>query len=442
MTTVAELAQGLQTVLTRTANQLGRQTHFVQRRVKLNGALFTQILTFGWLADPHASLESLSQTAQTLGVSISPQGLDERFSASAAQLLQGVLVSAMQQLFVSEPRAIPLLQRFNGVYLLDSTSLSLPSALAPYWRGCGGSEGSHSAGLKLQVRLELLTGQLAMHLQDARASDRAAPLQRAALPAGALRLADLGYFDLEVLASLDQQRAYWLTRPQAGTRCYDGHGQPLDLAGYLQAQSASEVELPIQLGAQHRLPARLLARRVAQAVADRRRQRLYAEAKRRGQAVSLERLRLADWTVYVTNVPPERLSLPEAFVLARTRWQIELLFKLWKSHAQLDESKSAKPWRILCEIYAKLLGQLIQHWLCLLSGWRQADHSWRKAAHTIQKHALHLASTFAAQQIECLRQAVQLLHRCLAAGCRINKRRQQPATFQLLLQGSLEPVLA
>jgi hypothetical protein len=442
MTTVAEVAQSMQTVLSDTANHLGRQTRFIRRQVKLTGALFTQILTFGWLADPHATLESLSQTAQALGVRISPQGLAERFTESAARCVQGVLDAAVQQLVESQPRAIPLLQRFNGVYLLDSTQLSLPSALGGLWRGCGGSAGLQTASLKVQVRLEVLRGQLQVHLQDGRASDRSGRWQHEPLPPGALRLADLGYFDLQVLAALDQQHAYWLTRPQAGTVLYTAQTQRLDLPRFLQAQSASALDVPVQLGAAQRIPARLLAVRVAQAVAERRRQRLYAEARRRGQPVSQQRLRLAAWTLYVTNIPLDQLSLSEALVLARTRWQLELLFKLWKDHARLDESTSANPWRILCELYAKLLGQLIQHWLCLLGGWRQPDHSWRKAADTIQKHALHLACAFATRRRADLCRVLHIIQRCLGAGCRIYKRRRLPSTFQLLLHGSAQPALA
>ena len=442
MTTVTELAHSLQTVLTGRADALGRESGFVQRQVKLTGGLFTQILTFGCLADPHATLDSLSQTAQALGVCISPQGLDARFGPAAAQCLQGTLEAAMTQLVESQPRVIPLLQRFNGVYLLDSTQLSLPSALATLWRGCGGSDGLQNAALKLQVRLELLKGQLHVQLQNGRASDRSAALQHAALPVGALRVADLGYFDLTVLSAVDQQQAYWLTRLQAGTVCYDAHGQRLELARYLQRQSGCLLDVPVQLGVAQRLRARVLAQRVGPEIANRRRQRLYAEAKRRGQPVSPERLRLAAWTLYVTNVPPEQLSVSEALVLARTRWQLELLFKLWKSHAHLNKSASAKPWRILCEIYAKLLGQLLQHWLCLLGGWQHADHSGHKAAHTIQKHALHLATAFAAPCRNSLARALQVIQRCLAAGCRINKRRRQPHTFQLLLHAEAQPTLA
>lgn len=437
MLTVPQLASALQTVLTQNAERLGRETEFVRRAGKLDGASFSQILTFGWLADPQASLEALSQSAVALGVPISAQGLDERFTQPAADCLRRVLEAALGVVVAASPQAIPLWQRFTGIFVQDSTSLPLPAELAECWQGCGGSSGGEAA-LKLQVRFELLKGGLQIELQAGRASDRSATFQHSPLPAGALRLADLGYFDLAVLAETQQQQAYWLTRPQAGTRLFDGQGQALDLPSYLASQSSTTVDLPIQLGASQHLPGRLLAVRVAQETADRRRQRLHTEARRRGQAVSQERLRLAGWTIFVTNVPAERLSLREALVIARTRWQIELLFKLWKDHARLDESRSHKPWRRLCEIYAKLLGQLIQHWLCLVSCWHLADHSLRKAAVTIQQHALHLAVAFATRSLERLCEAMSVLQRCLASGCRINKRRATPHTYQLLL--ALEPL--
>ena len=128
------------------------------------------------------------------------------------------------------------------------------------------------------------------------------------------------------------------------------------------------------------MPCRLLATRVPPAVAAERRRQLRVEARRRGHAVSAERLKLADWTVFVTNVPAEWLTLEHAWVLARVRWQIELLFKLWKSHGQVDEWRSAKPWHIVCEVYAKLLGQLVQHWIVLVSCWHRPDRSLVKAA--------------------------------------------------------------
>src|SRR2546423_15340362 len=94
MTTVPQVAQTLQTLLTTTADALARRTGFVQRQSKMSGALFAQALVFGWLANPHASWENLAQAAAAVGVAISPQGLDQRCTEAAAGFLEAPLGGA------------------------------------------------------------------------------------------------------------------------------------------------------------------------------------------------------------------------------------------------------------------------------------------------------------------------------------------------------------
>jgi Transposase DDE domain len=108
---------------------------------------------------------------------------------------------------------------------------------------------------------------------------------------------------------------------------------------------------------------------VPQEVAATRRRRSRETARKKGRQMSTTRLALAAWTLLVTNMPGDRLTLRESLVLARVRWQIELLFELWKSHGRVDESRSTKPWRILRAVYAKLLAMLVQHWVFLVSCW-------------------------------------------------------------------------
>jgi Transposase DDE domain len=133
----------------------------------------------------------------------------------------------------------------------------------------------------------------------------------------------------------------------------------------------------------------------------------------------------------LTNVPTDRLTLQEALVLGRARWQIELLFKLWKSQGGIDESRSAHPWRQLCELYAKLLGMVIQHWVLLTSCWRFPHRSLVKAAQTIRSYALLLASALAG--LVEVQVVLDHIGRCLAAGRRMNPRRQRRNTSQWLL---------
>jgi Transposase DDE domain len=435
MTTIPQVARAMDEILTTVADAAARTTRFVLRRSPLGGATFSQTLVFGFLGNPEASLEELSQTAAALGVDITPQALDQRFTEAATACLKQVLHAALARVVAAEPVAIPLLARFTAVFLQDSSTIVLPDSLAPVWPGCGGSTPERTkAALKLQVRLELRTGRLDVELQDGRAADQATELS-GRLEAGALRLADLGYWSLDAFRALEQQSVFWLSRLQTQTAIYDGTGQRQDLLALLTAQPAASLDMAVTLGEAPRLPARLLAVRVPQEVAGTRRRRLRDAAQKKGRQVSATRLALAAWPLLVTHVPCDRLTLREALVLARVRWQIALLVKLWKSHGRIDESRSTKPWRILCEVYAKLLAMLVQHWVFLVSCWAYPDRSLVKAAQTVRKHALHLASTFGS--IRHLINALMSVQRCVATGCRMNRRKKAPNTHQLLLDDSI-----
>jgi len=62
-----------------------------------------------------------------------------------------------------------------------------------------------------------------------RTQDRASCYQREPLPAKALRLADLGYFTLPVMADLAQKDVYWLSRYRAKTALYTPDGKELKI---------------------------------------------------------------------------------------------------------------------------------------------------------------------------------------------------------------------
>ena len=133
----------------------------------------------------------------------------------------------------------------------------------------------------------------------------------------------------------------------------------------------------------------------------------------------------------MTNVPPEKLSSREVLVMARVRWQIELVFKLWKSQGKLDESRSDKPNRILCEVYAKLLGLLVQHWILIVTGWAYVNRSWFKAGQTIRQHSMALGTQLG--HVDRAAEVLETIARCLAKGARLNTRKTVPNTYQLLL---------
>ena len=430
MSSVPQLPTVLRHVLTTIADRTARATGFVQRRSKLTGGHFVQALTFGWLAHPDASLADLAHMAAVLGVPITPQGLAQRFTEAAATCLQHVLQEAAAQVLPAVPAAVPLLERFPAVLVRDSTIIVLPDVLAAVWRGCGGrTAASAPAALKLQVQLNLCAGGLdGLVLQAGRAQDRSSPHQSQPQPPGTLRIADLGFFSLSAFAAQEEHDGYWLSRLQGQIVVHAPDGTRWDLLARLEAQTTPTAEYAVCLGTRERLPARLLVVRVPQEVADQRRRRL-REANR-GQALSARRLALAAWTLVVTNVPPDRLTLPEALVLVRARWQIELLVKLWKQHGRVDEWRSTQPWRILCEVYAKLLGALLQHW-CLQRAGPRPDRSLVGAARTVRRYAPLLALAYAGRLAWAT--VLPLLDHALAHVGRLNPRRGRPNLYQLLL---------
>lgn len=434
MTIVASVAQAMQTVLTTQAQAAAHASGFVRRHSKLGGAVFAQTMVFGCLANPRATLEDFAQTAAACGVAVHPQAIDQRFTPQAAAFLQRVLADAVQQVIVAAPVLVPLLRKFQGVHLEDSTTVVLPDALRDAWPGCRGGaarEVGTQAAIKFQVRLDCLTGQLSGPLPVAgSAADQRSALPLDALPAGALRIADLGYFDLDVFTRLQQRGVLWLSRWQPGTPLFDAAGRDIQLLSFLGQQQGRCVDIWVQMGKTHRLACRLIAWRVPEAVADKRRARLRKKAQKKGRSPSARALALCAWTLLLTNAPATLLSVAEASVLARLRWQIELLFKLWKSDGRIDEVSSHKPYRVLCEVFAKMIAVVVQHWLLLVGCWQYGNRSLRKAARVIRRLALALASGLAERQ--WVERCIGVIERCLRVAARINKRRQEPHSFQLL----------
>jgi hypothetical protein len=434
MLSVASLARTVQPLVTTTADEAAAASGFVQRRSKLTGARFVQTLVWGWLASPTASLTQLTHTGALCGVAISRQGLDQRFSARAAACLKRVLDAALPQALAARPAALPLLRRFAGVYVWDSTTIALPDSLAEHWRGCGGRVAANTqAAVKVQLRWDLTSGALdLLRLQDGRESDLAAAEAADPLPLGALLLCDLGYVSMGRLRALARQGTYILCRLPAQPHLGTPDGQRwAGAAAFLNALGTPLVDGPVLLSVSERVPVRLIARRVPPHVAAQRRAAWEKEARREGRAVSPERWALADWDVLLTTVPAALLSAREAFVLARARWQIELLFRLWKSDGVVDEWRSAKPWRILCEVYAKLLALLIQHWTLLLRAWADPTRSLVKAAAMVRQHAPFLAA--ARGHLAPLRVALTRLAACLPHAGRLETRHKRPSTAHRLL---------
>ena len=430
---ISTVARAMQTVLTDKAEEAARDSGFAQRRSPLGGAAFVGATVFACLAEPLPTLDDFAQKAAALGVLVTPKAFDQRFTEQAADCLRRSLAEAVGAVIASQPPLLPLLRRFTAVDIQDSTTVALPDCLKGLWKGTGGrTDNGTAAAVKFQVRLDLRSGRLTGPFPEAgSASDQRSALQGVEdMPEGALRVADLGYFELETFARIGERKAYWLSRLQFGTAVFDAAGRRLSLPDWLNKQGQDVVEAAVELGVKQRLAARLVAVRVPEAVARKRRERMLKQAAKKGKKVSQERLALCAWTTLITNLPAGLASTAELVVLSRCRWQIELLFKAWKSDGGLDKSRSGKPWRVLCEVYAKLIALVVQHWVSVAGCWEQSRKSLRKAGAVVREMALAFAG--ALQDLRLLEAQLGIAVRCLAAGIHSHRSKADPRTYQLL----------
>ncbi len=322
--------------------------------------------------------------------------------------------------------------------LEDSSSITLPPELAEVWRGCGGSAGASPAAIKLFVRWDVLRGELqGPGLEQGRRNDQRGSFAVEDLPDGCLYVADLGFFGVQRLTTLaaggpEQPgiKRYFVSRYQPKTVLQTRGGHRIELRGVFPQQVGQVVEFGALVGQAGRLPVRVIAQRVPPEVAEERRERIREVAQAHGRQPDEEVLWLADWTIVLTNVPRRRLSTEQVLVILRLRWQIERLFRLWKEHGHIDEWRSKKPWRILCEVYAKLGAMLIQQWLIQLGCWQDPQRSLVKAAQVVRREAGQLMVALYRGGVEA---TVTGIVRCMQSGCRLNTRKTNPNTSQFLL---------
>jgi hypothetical protein len=434
MSIIKTVATTLQTALGPVLDTLGRRTGVIQRQRKFTGASLLQMVVLTVMKSPRAPIDDFVRTAARLGLSVTPTAVQKRFTEALVVFLRAGWAQLLQYAIAADPKALPLLKKFTAVELGDSTTVRLPDEYAAEFAGCGGTSGSGQAAVKLQLAYELRSGRVTrLQAQPGRHSDAQTEDPQGAVPRGALVIRDLGYFSLKWFRHLGQGGAYWISRWQPGTVVFDEQNQPLELLAYLRHHwnGRRPLDVPIVLGAEERLPCRLIALRVSQEVAARRRQKLAERASKHGTLPSAEQWAWCEWTVFVTNCPKTSLSWREVVVLYRARWQIELVFKLWKSHNHLEAFRPEwSPVERLALFWAKLIGVLIQHWLLLTSTWPDPRCSGWKASQVIGDWIVPISR--ALKDKEALCGVLTDLSREIQSVAQVKKRKKSPSLWQLL----------
>jgi Transposase DDE domain len=337
---------------------LAQSCGFLQRQPKkLSLEAFVQSLLWG-LSSSHYSLHQWAAQLSALQAELfSKQALHRRCNQRLVDFLHQTLAVVLGQLSRSDCSS-QFLGRFKRVLIQDSTALKLHPALAKYFPGCGNQCQGSLASLKVQAIFDLCS-QSWIHFQLGALTDndqKASPLILDQLQPGDLIIRDLGYAVLKVWRQIAVGAAYFLSRWRHDFALFDAHTRaPLDLLTLLQA-SPSVCSVEVLVGSQEQLPLRLVALRLPAHLAAQRRRRARANARRdRALRPSQRYFKLLGWTILLTNIPAQQASAQQLLEAYGARWQIEILFKSWKSHFQIGQLPRSNPLWVQIQLLAKLL---------------------------------------------------------------------------------------
>jgi hypothetical protein len=347
-----------------------RRSGFVQRASKITGKLFLALVTFGQWSAAKTSLAQLAAKAAQVGepVEVSPEAIQQRMNRRALAFLQDMIQSAFAKLHTGDTVCDEsLFAPFPRVHIADSTGFGLPDTLKDLFPGAGGS--GAQAGAKIQLVWEYKSSTfdhfalIPWNIPDNKYVDTVVAVARR----GSLFLFDLGYFKLKAFAQLAVAHAYFLSRLNHQTTLLEvvgGRLHRLELARVLASEARPLLEKALFLGAHERVAVRLIAARVPEAVVNERRRRARKAARKRGYTPSHAHLALLAWNLFITNVPG-MVWTPETVCKAYPlRWQVELIFKSWKSSLHLATLPTKTPEPTLCYLYGRLLLILLTYALC------------------------------------------------------------------------------
>ncbi len=344
-------------------DQFAQQTQFTQRAVnKLCGSTFFKLIVFN---SENLSEQSLNGLCVDLSihhqVDMTKQSLNERFNDRTLLFLKRALENVLSTQ-ITDTTSLNYYCKFKRILIKDSTSFQIDESLKDIYPGSGGS--GSAASIRIQFEYNILTGTItALKVTPFTVHDATDSKESVVnIHEGDLIIRDLGYMSMEVLKAIMLVNAFFLCRSKCNAIMYEYIDDQkkivreidfLKLRHYMERLHLNQIEKLVLLGKDKMIEVRLIICLLPADIVANRLQKLYRENK--GKKPSAEYLARAYFNLFITNAPKEFLGADKVAALYTIRWQIELLFKVWKSIAHINKVKKVKRERFECYIYAKLL---------------------------------------------------------------------------------------
>ena len=352
-------------------NEIAKKTGFLIRTSPITPFIFVYALSMG-LFGTKISLDILAMNMNSIfNTHLTGSAFSQRMRSKKSVLF----LKAIFEQFIKIQLETTFDNNFHKIFsrifktiiLEDSTVVELSEKLAKDFKGCGGAASKSSMKLNWIFNICCYAA-VAVDIFSGSTPDRKnAKKSLKHVKRGMLLIRDLGYFVTEVLRTIDEKKAYYLSRIRKGTLLYLNidDTNPLDIELFFKILTVKHksVTIPIFVGKEERFSTNLILQKVPKWVLKQRVKQF--KKKNSGKLPSDEFIIWAKYSVFITNIPEELLlNNNKSFAvlileLYKIRWQIELLFKKFKSKIKLNVINGKDENRVLCQMYGKLISILL-----------------------------------------------------------------------------------
>ena len=359
---------------------IAREHGFVERETKkLTGFSFLDTLIFTGFDHSKLSLNNLTcQLSDKHQIAITKQGLDLRFTDKSVNFMKGVLSKLLKSIVCQQP-VVEFLNCFGSVRIKDSTTFQLPEHLASKYAGSGGA--ASKSQIRIQFEYDYKTGKVYdLSLHSYNTPDVSDAIETVGnIEENDLIIRDLGYIVTNVLQKIDNKGAWYLNRYKFTVNAYekkDDEYHKLDFVTiykYLIKNNLNSIEKEVYLGDKQFVKTRLIIELIPPDQIEKRLRKATENARKKGRKISEETRSLIGINAYCTNISSEKLELNKIRTVYRLRWQIEIMFKVWKSVGEIHKVKKIKLQRFETMLYAKLIWIML-NWSMF---WEISKQIWR-----------------------------------------------------------------
>lgn len=420
----------------KTINRIARHCGFLKRK---SGKISPANLLIGFMLMASRGRNTYCDWATEIGLlenkTITKQSVCERMNPQTECFIRKVVeCQLLKKIPCTTKRVKGILKYFSNVLIDDSTTLSLPDELVKQFPG-NVVAGKRRSQAKIHAMYNLTENNFPfLHIHSY--SDNDQGLASDVLPflkKNDLCIRDLGFLVLGVVKEFIEKGIYFISRKTFHTKIYDVQTkQVIDLVKVLRKKNFFDQE--VLIGIKHQLKVRLIAIPVCDAQANERKRKARTDRSQSANH-SADYYELLGYSIYITNILPRQCTAENIFQLYKLRWNIEIIFKSWKSgfsFNRLIHRNCKNVIRVKCIIYLMLLYIYLFHVLW----WKHCETKIQSPNPNTQLSILKMAAFFFKHFEQLLTQKSESdLIRQIKAHCLYEKRndRDNAKLFQFKL---------